>query len=183
MKKLIIFLMGLISISSLSAQRIVTDEIDKFNGDRIVETNIVRTGRPMKTHYQLRQINDSLFMCLYVKNIKRIEIKQDSVPLILLMRSGDKINLTGEIENMFSKERNQSIHWGAGITTGGAKKLTSIIISAYIPEEILTKLCVEDIIGLRISLGNINIDKSLEYKYHSTYKNLRQMFNLMRDQK
>ena len=122
-------------------------------------------------------------MCLYVKNIKRIEIKKDSVPLILLMRSGDKINLTGEIENMFSKERNQSIHWGAGITTGGAKKLTSIIISAYIPEEILTKLCVEDIIGLRISLGNINIDKSLEYKYHSTYKNLRQMFNLMRDQK
>ena len=30
--------MGLISISSLSAQRIVTDEIDKFSGDRIIET-------------------------------------------------------------------------------------------------------------------------------------------------
>ena len=179
MKKLIIFLMGLISISSLSAQRIVTDETDKFTGDRIIETSTLETGRPMEAHYKLRQVNDSLFLCIRIKNIKKIDIKENIAPLMLLMRSGDKINLTGEIENMFSKERNHSIHWGAGISSGGAKKVTDVLISAYIPKDILMTLCNDDVTDIRISIGNTNIDKSFEYMY--SYKRLRKMFNLMQE--
>ena len=100
---------------------------------------------------------------------------------MLLMRSGDKINLTGEIENIFSKERNHSIHWGAGISSGGAKKVTDVLISAYIPKDILMALCNDDVTDIRISIGNTNIDKSFEYMY--SYKRLRKMFDLMRDQK
>ena len=59
--------------------------------------------------------------------------------------------------------------------------MTDVLISAYIPKDILMALCNDDVTDIRISIGNTNIDKSFEYMY--SYKRLRKMFDLMRDQK
>ncbi|MQX26110.1 hypothetical protein GHJ49_00385 [Alistipes sp. dk3620] len=175
MKKLL--LLTIISVvNSLSAQRIAVNEIDKFTGAKIVETSTLLTKAPDVT-FKLRRVNDSLSMRIFIEKIKRVEIKDSSASIILLVKDGDKIGLQGKIEYLSSKERNHSIHWGAGISTGGAIKVSSVTIDVYIPDDVFATLCDNDLTDIRITVNGANIDRSLvSYSYS---KKLRKMFNLM----
>ena len=116
-------------------------------------------------------------MRIFIEKIKRVEIKDSSASIILLVKDGDKIGLQGKIEYLSSKERNHSIHWGAGISTGGAIKVSSVTIDVYIPDDVFATLCDNDLTDIRITVNGANIDRSLvSYSYS---KKLRKMFNLM----
>ena len=86
MKKLL--LLTIISVvNSLSAQRIAVNEIDKFTGAKIVETSTLLTKAPDVT-FKLRKVNDSLSMRIFIEKIKRVEIKDSSASIILLVKDG-----------------------------------------------------------------------------------------------
>ena len=70
MKKLVFFVVFTLLLSNVCAQRIIINEIDKFTGDSIIETSVVKTARPY-VDYKLRRVNDSLFLYALISNVDR----------------------------------------------------------------------------------------------------------------
>ena len=103
MKKLVFFVVFTLLLGSVCAQRIIINEIDKFTGDSIIETSVVKTSRPY-VDYKLRRVNDSLFLYALISNVKDIVDVDETVSIAFLTKGGDIIELSGNIVN--SSQRN-----------------------------------------------------------------------------
>lgn len=87
MKKLVFFVVFTLLLGSVCAQRIIINEIDKFTGDSIIETSVVKTSRPY-VDYKLRRVNDSLFLYALISNVKDIVDVDETVSIAFLTKGG-----------------------------------------------------------------------------------------------
>ena len=176
MKKLVCFVVFTLLLGSVCAQRIIINEIDKFTGDSIIETSVVKTSRTY-VDYKLRRVNDSLFLYALISNVKDIVDVDETVSIAFLTKRGDIIELSGNIVNSNIKEKGHTIHWGAGISTGGVKKMTNVNVQFDLPIDKLQLLQSDIITDIRFNLCHKNIDFLVD---GFTQKRLKKLFNLIK---
>lgn len=175
MKKLVTIIVLAFMLSNATAQKIIIKTVDKFTGDRILETSVVKINDPY-VDFKIRCVNDSLFLQASLYNIRDVIEIDKNVSISLLTRNGEIITLTGSILNSNIKEKNNSIYWGAGISTGNTKKITNIDVQFQLPDDKLELLQESDITDIRINICHKNIDHSTE---RITQKRLSKLFNLI----
>lgn len=166
----------ILCIGNVCAQRIIINEVDKFTGDNVIETSVVKTSRPY-VDYKLRCVNDSLFLYALISNVKDIVDVDEIVTISFLTKRGDIIELLGNIINSNIKEKDHTIHWGAGISTGGVKKMTNVNVQFDLPADKLQLLQSDIITDIRFNLCHKNLDYLAD---GFTQKRLKKLFNLIK---
>lgn len=177
MKKLgLIFLMAFISCAAYG-QKIVVNEVDKFTGQRLVETSIIKTSRP-NFEYKLRQVNDSLFISTRAESLDFVVEPNMPTKINIITANGDRIDLLGRIEKSTINEARTGIHWGFGISSGNSRQVSDVIMFFFMPKETLNLLCDNKITDIRITVGTENYDYEVD---KSVAKKFTKLFNLLRN--
>ncbi len=175
MKTVFCTILSLFGFVFVYAQKIATNEVDKFTGCKIIETSAIKTSRP-NIDYKLRALNDTLYICAFIKS-QNFKIKEnDQSELYIITKEGELILLSGIVRDAQQHEYRSGVHWGFGFSTGSSRILTDCEFVYRVPNEILALLCSNDITDIRISIGKDNIDYQVD---GFIAKKFRRLFNLI----
>lgn len=173
MKKFILLSL-LFCVHNIQAQKIQIDEIDKFTGNRIIETSTVKIATP-KSDFKIRVEHDCVKIDIQLWNISGLNeasIETDNSELLIITNNEELYRFQKGIINWENIEKHSSVHWGAGISTGKSTKLKNINLKFYIDTNALKRLNNSIIDDMRITIGDfvINFDQLDSYEKKSISK-------------
>lgn len=176
MKKLLSLLAIALISQSLSAQKITINEIDKFTGNKIVETSIIKINRP-RTDIKLVNINDSIYINLHSNDIPHAINDKDSIQMIIVFKDGGKLNIDGVIKSVQERVSSSNSYVFAGTSIGKSRKFYIVDAMLQLTPNALAVLCDKNIADIRIVLADNNMDYSID---EFTSPRFKKMFNLMK---